>query len=409
MLDGSRIRERIRLGEDSMTEFKSVAATDFLRTAKKAKGLVEGITHCISGFANTGGGWILLGVEDDGRVTGTGTREQSDDLMRRVSDLCAAIEPPISCPLHKAEVEGMPLLVVDVPAFGPGRPYRGGREYFVRDGNRTRVARRDELKRLLESADYHYDEQPIAGAAWKDIDLPAARQFLRSAYAAAAGAELDEAQVKSYLRRLRCIDQGEVPTVVGVLVFSAEPTRWLPDARVSAVRIRGTALRAEFSDHKEITGTLPQQAEAATAFLDDQLRSPSRVQGWKRTEEGVPPDVRIPREALREAIRNALMHRDYRAASQTRVFILDDRVEIINPGGLLNQLTLDSIRLGGISQHRNPTIAGLLNRVLGRETLGIGIPEMIRLMVDAGLPEPDFDTSAGQFRVILRTIPPGAL
>ena len=106
---------------------------------------------------------------------------------------------------------------------------------------------------------------------------------------------------------------------------------------------------------------------------------------------------------LREALNNAVAHRDYRAASQIRVFVFDDRVEIINPGGLLNRLTLDSVRLGGISQRRNPVVASLLARLAKRENLGVGVPEMIRLMSERGLPEPEFELPAGHFRVTLRT------
>ena len=196
--------------------------------------------------------------------------------------------------------------------------------------------------------------------------------------------------------------------VAGMLFFASDLPRWMPDARISAVRFPGTAVSSEFEARKEIGGALPSQLAGARAFLDDYLRSPSRLEGWERAEEGVPPDGLIPGQVLREAVRNALMHRDYRAASQTRLFVFDDRVEIVNPGTLLNQLTLDSIRLGGMTQRRNPTVADLVNRLQGRETIGMGIPEMIRAMRECGLPEPELDVSGGHFRVVLWARPKGA-
>ncbi|MET0405495.1 MAG: ATP-binding protein, partial [Cystobacter sp.] len=120
------------------------------------------------------------------------------------------------------------------------------------------------------------------------------------------------------------------------------------------------------------------------------------VEGLERVEEGIPEKV------LREAVLNAMAHRDYRAASQVRIFVFDDRVEIVNPGELLNQLTMDGIRLGGISQRRNPVLAGLLARARRRENMGMGVPEMMRLMRERKLPPPEFSLEAGHFRVVLR-------
>ena len=84
------------------------------------------------------------------------------------------------------------------------------------------------------------------------------------------------------------------------------------------------------------------------------------------------------------------------------VFVFDDRVEFVNPGVLLNRLTLDSIQIGGISQRRNPVIASLMGRFKRRELYGLGIPQMIRLMHERGLPAPDFSLEGGHFRVVLR-------
>jgi ATP-dependent DNA helicase RecG len=91
-------------------------------------------------------------------------------------------------------------------------------------------------------------------------------------------------------------------------------------------------------------------------------------------------------------------------ASQTRLLIYDDRVEVANPGDLLNRLTLESLRFG-ISQRRNPRVAALLARAHStrREHMGVGIPEMFRLMTDRGLPEPSFRIEAGHFRLVLMT------
>ena len=152
------------------------------------------------------------------------------------------------------------------------------------------------------------------------------------------------------------MDRAGVPTVAGFLLFGNAPEARLPDARISAVRFSGTEITANFADRKEFGGRLLDQIALAESFLENSVPAPSSVEGWNRVERGIP----IP--ALREALVNAIIHRDYRVASQTRLMIFSDRIEIINPGVLLNMLSLDSIRFGGISQRRNPVLASLVSR-----------------------------------------------
>lgn len=284
------------------------------------------------------------------------------------------------------------MLVVEVPAFSINRPYHVGGKYHVRDANQSREARREELIRLLQSADYHFDEQPVEGARLEDLDQGAARAFLATIY---DEPDLENAWLR-LLERLQCVDRGGTPTVTGMLLFGREPQRWIRDARISAVRFPGKELTSEFSDRQELEGRLLEQVEAAVAFLKRSVRAPSHVEGLERVEEGIPDKV------LREAVLNAVAHRDYRAASQVRIFVFEDRVEIVNPGELLNQLTLDGIRFGGISQRRNPVLAGLLARARRRENVGMGVPEMLRLMRERKLPAPELSVEAGHFRVVLR-------
>jgi ATP-dependent DNA helicase RecG len=386
-VNAESVERRLRAGEDSRTEFKS--AHEDLQAKTLAKEIVA--------FANSQGGQIFLGVEDDGRPTGVGGMREADQLMQKVSSACqTSVQPAIWCSLLKVEIAGKLVIVVDVPAFSPDRPYRGDHTYYLRDGTQCREATRTELARLLQSADVHYDETPVTGATVDDLDPEAVDAFLRDAFHAAAAT-----QRAHYLRALKCVDLDETPTVAGILLFGRDPQRWLPDGRISAVRFATARPSNDLADRRELAGTLTAQIEGAIAFLHQHVPAPSRVEGWERVERG------LPEPALREAVLNAIAHRDYRAASQTRIFVHDDRVEVINAGLLLNHLTLDSIRLGGISQRRNPVIASLLSRAGRRENLGMGVPEMIALMKARGLPEPEFDLSGGHFRVVLRFQPAG--
>jgi ATP-dependent DNA helicase RecG len=379
------LQQRLRLGEDSRTEFKGVARRGFRVDP-------DVIAKAVVALANSGGGEVFLGVEDDGTVSGIGSPSESDQLMRQVSQVCRdQVQPAIFCRLVKVEVEEHMVLVVEVPGHAPERPFAARGKYYVRDANRSREATRAELIRLLESESFHFDEQPVAGASLDDLDLDDAQRLLTRAFEG-----VGEDRVLSYLRALSCVD-GEVPTLTGVLFFGRDPQRFLLDAMISAARVPDTVPRLDLADRQEIRGAFEAQLEGARAFLARHLAQASRIRGWRREDRTLLPD-----EVLREALVNALVHRDYRSASQVRLFVYDDRVEVINPGDLLNRLTVEKIRLGGLSQKRNPVIASLSARLERRENLGFGVPEMFRRMVEHGCPEPEIDAGGGHFRLVLR-------
>ncbi len=379
------LQKRLLRGEDGRTEFKSVFHRSFQADPRA-------IAKAVAAVANTGGGEVFLGVEDDGQVTGIGNLGQADKLMLQVSQVCHdLVQPSIVCRSVKVEAGEHVVLVVEVPGHAPERPFSVRGRYYVRDGNRSREATRAELIRLLESESFHFDEQPVAGATLVDLDLADARGLLSKAYDS-----LSEDLVPAYLRALSCLDE-DTPTLAGLLFFGHEPQRFFLDAQISAARIPGTEPRLDLADREEVTGTFTAQLEGARGFLGRHLSRASRIEGWERRDEPLLPD-----EVLREALVNALVHRDYRSASQIRLFVYDDRVEVINPGELLNRLTVDKIRLGGLSQKRNPVIASLSARLGRRENLGFGVPEMFRRMREAGCPEPEIDVGAGHFRLVLR-------
>lgn len=144
------------------------------------------------------------------------------------------------------------------------------------------------------------------------------------------------------------------------------------------------------------------QFSEAVAFLKKHLNIRSEIRGVNRQDI-----YEIPLEALREAVVNALMHRDYKVTgTQISVEIYDDRVEIVNPGGLPNGLTLK--KFGAVSIRRNEIVADLFSRLNKVERLGSGIRKMRKAMAEAGLPGPEFDPN-GFFAVIFRRSPEFAL
>ena len=389
MIDAAWVEQRLLVGEDSRVEFKSLATQDFDMDATV-------LAREIAGFANSGGGYLILGIEDDGAGTGAGTVPQADALMQKAVNVCRDRNLP-QCGFEKLLVQNQLVLVIEIPGFGPDRPYLVGGVFYVRQGNETRQGSRDELLSIAQSFDYHFDEQPVVGASIGDLDHGAVDRLFSDAYGFdPLGNRADDERAR-LLKALNCLSDDEVPTVSGILMFGDDPQRWLPDARVSAVHIAGTEMTSEFADRREATGRLSEQFQAALEFLGKHIASPSHVEGWSRVEQGIPTEI------LREGVLNALGHRDYRMAAQTRIVVFDDRVEITNPGGLLNRLTLDSIRLG-MYQRRNPRIASLLALAhsIRRENLGMGVREMLRLARERGLPEPAFSVDGGHFQLVIK-------
>jgi ATP-dependent DNA helicase RecG len=163
------IARRLRLGEDGRTEFKSVAQRRF-------RAQPHDLAKAVAAMANTEGGTIFLGVEDDGTPSGVGDPGQADDLMVQITQICTdRIAPPITCDVTKVEFRGKLLLIVEVPGFAPQRPYLANGKLYRRYGSRSDAATREDLLRLLQSADYHFDDQRVRGATRDDLDEEAIR------------------------------------------------------------------------------------------------------------------------------------------------------------------------------------------------------------------------------------------
>ena len=203
------------------------------------------------------------------------------------------------------------------------------------------------------------------------------------------------------LRNLGCAVETDgqlVPTHAGVLLFADEPQRWLPQSEVTCVRFKGTDV-ITYLDRQDLRGPLPEMVLEAERFVYRNTRTGHRVVGF----EGIDyPEY--PREAVREALVNAVIHRDYSLLGQgIRVFVFDGRIEVHSPGTLLPEITLEEIRqLKSRSVLRNRTIVEVFRDLGGFiEKLGTGIRRMTAAMEQHGLPRPQFEELSGEFVVTL--------
>jgi len=368
----TELRERIARGEDLHTDFKERIDSP----EELAKDLVA--------FANTDGGQLILGVAKDRSVVGVG---DPDAVNRSVDNVAYNnCDPPITVVQEVLTTEeGRHVVVVNVPK-GDLRPYRTNRgRYYVRTTSGCRDASREELLRLFQSTEsLFYDETPVLRAGIQDLDLDAFNRYLEETGQPDLG--LDP------LRLLRNwgLLAGEHPTIAGLLFFGRDPQRHLPFAQINAAAIPGTDLANDPSDRKDMKGRLLDVVEDAYRFLHIHVRVPHEIRGFEPE-----PKPEIPREALREAIVNAVAHRDYTLRGPIRIFVFDDRIEIHTPGKPPNSVDAEAMR-AGVHVPRNPRIYSRLADAGLVTGAGSGIRRMIRLIRestgrDLGIEVRDFE------------------
>lgn len=352
------LRERILHWEDPHTDFKETVSSN----AELAKDLV-----C---FANSDGGQIVIGVAGDRRVVGVA---DTDDLLLRVDDVAfQRCSPPVTAVPEIVDLDEHHVVVLHV-AKGDQRPYAtGDGRYYVRSGARCRQASREELLRLFQAAQaLYYDEQPLTRLDLGDLDLDAVARYLRNTELA----EPDQEPVR-LLRAWRMYD-GAHPTVGGLVMFGRRPQESLESARVVAAAVAGDDIGNDLLDRTDLGGGLFDVIDQAEAFLRLHLRTGHEVVGFE-------PEKReeVPTAALREAIVNGLIHRDYTISSPLRLFVLTDRVEVHSPGRPPNTVDADAMR-AGVHIPRNPHIYSRTAEAQLATRAGTGIRRIARLLRQA--------------------------
>ena len=354
----------------------------------------EGALKTIVAFANTAGGTLLVGVEDESRhVRGVhGPLDLEERLANRISDLIV--------PRLVPELEILPwrrALVLAVQVYpSPSRPHYLKREgldggVYVRVGSTNRRADRelvDELRRFARGG--AFDEQPMPGLDSEALDFRAASESF------APVRKLGRADLET-LRLITAHQGRKVPTVGGILLFGQDRERHFPDAWIQAGRFRDTD-KSRIVDRTEIRSFPVRAIEEAIAFVQKHALHGARIGAVRRRERWSLPPV-----AVREAVINSVVHADYaQRGAPIRVSIFDDRLEVENPGLLPFGLTVEDLHRG-ISKLRNRVIGRVFHALGLIEQWGSGVQRMTTACREAGLAPPVFEEIATRFRVTLST------
>jgi ATP-dependent DNA helicase RecG len=380
-MNAEELVRRISRGENLHTEFKENVENP------------ESLAKSIVCFANTDGGQIIVGVSRNGEIIGV---KDLDYLERLVDDVAFnGCEPPVTVVVETVEVEGKIVLVINVPK-GEQRPYRTKRGlYYIRSASRCRLASREELLRLFQSSEsIFYDETEVWRASIQDLNLSSVSEFLRRYWGITV--PVGSPELKIYMRNLSIISKNEKPTLAGLLFFGEDPQRFLPHARIVAAYIHGDDISTPPFDRKDLVGRAPDMLENAMKFLKLYLREEHRIKGM---ESELYPE--IPDEALREALINAIAHRDYTINAPIRILIFSNRVEFHSPGRLPNTVSIESIRMGASHVLRNPRIYSFFVRMGLVTDIGSGVARIIKLVKESTGKDVILEETEGEFILVM--------
>lgn len=238
-----------------------------------------------------------------------------------------------------------------------------------------------------------FDASACPGATLKDLSEEKLRGFLRTARHERGYALAESTPVHQALAHLNLLDHGH-PSRAAVLLFGTNPQRFLTTSEVKCLHFHGTEVRKPIPSHQIYKGTVFEVVDQAVDFV---LSKIARSVGTRSAGTQAPVEYELPRDAVAEAIVNAVAHRDYAGNASVQVMLFADRLEIWNPGELPAPLTPELLRSAHASIPRNPLLAEPLFLARYIEKAGTGTLDMIALCREAGLPEPEFRQDGGQF------------
>ena len=379
MLNEKNIKSLIASGEGYNVEFKVSIPSK-----------IKDVTEEICAFANAAGGTLLLGVDDNNIVQGVVfNNAKRSALQNSINE----ISPALHCEIYTVTVDSKDVVVIEVPS-GENKPYVLSGAIYVRQGpNSQKLTTVEEMRDFFQQADKIYFDEAPCKAIDINQDIPDGNinQFRELV---GLGTTVSNDQV---FNNLKLITKEGFLKNGAALFFAENPEQFFEKAVIRCIAFGGVDKRF-IEDDKVMTGSLYNQYLQAMSWLKKKLNVRYDIEG-----AGSKPRKEIweiPETVFKEAIINALAHRDYYdKGARITIEVFNDRVEISNPGGLISGIPKNEF--GKRSLSRNPLIFGLFERIRMVEQVGSGIGRMRDLMIEADLTEPEFNTE-GMFTVTVR-------
>ena len=362
-MNQKQLRELIEQGESQYLDFKKTPAN---------------IGKDICGFANTNDGIILVGVADNGKPIGVSNKDEE-----QVANSAYSLDKPVYPEIIKINSDGKTVLMVKVKKSSELHTYKG--YGYKRVGSTDKPMSIEELvKKAQELGIVKFDSGVCKNAALTDIDEEKVKWFLRKAKYERNFDVNPDTPVGEALERLDLIKNRQL-TNAAILLFGKKPQEFFLQAKTRCARFKGTE-PLEFIDMKVFAGNIINQRDDAVEFVKEHIKLHAKIVGTERVEKW-----EYPIEAVREAITNAICHKDYEISSNVQIRIFDDRIEIWGCGSLPEPLTTDDLKKNHRSILRNSLIGECLFLIRYIEEWGTGTNRIIKECLKSGLPEPLFE------------------
>ena len=318
----------------------------------------ESLRKDIIAFANSNGGTIYIGISDDGSIVGVSS---VDHMIQRVANMARdSIRPDVTMFIHyeSLDVEDKKIVKVTIHR-GTGRPYyapdKGLRPIgvYVRQGTSAAPATEASIRQMIKETD---------GDTYEDVR--SLRQDLTFSYAEEVFARNDIVFELPQMQTLGIVSPDGIFTNLGLLLSDQCPHI------IKAAAFSGPD-QEEFQDRREFAGSLLKQVDDAYAFLDMRNETSATFEGVHRIDHRA-----YPAAALREALLNAIVHRDYAYSASTLISVYADRIEIVSVGGLISGFHLNDVT-SGLSICRNPKLANIFYRLRLIEAYGTGLKKIL--------------------------------
>lgn len=344
------------------------------------------ITKTIIAFANQFGGRLMIGIADNGSVVGIEPNradELTESLFKLIYDNSA---PPILPSIYSLRFEDKLVLVIEV-SQGMNKPYFVKSEgltngTYIRLGSMTIKATAEIINELQQqSRGISFDVLPVYNATLTDLDLQSIEAFLKARKNGARTKKVTNDLLRSY-HLITEEHSKSYPTVAGILLFGKKPQQFLPQAFTICTQFSGHIGREGIIATRDCEGTLFSQFESAYEWLWDTLSKSSTFKGLKRKDA-----LEIPEEAIREALLNSLLHRNWRIQGPNRIGVYPTRIEFFSPGVFPGPLRIGQLELG-MTHSRNHAITKIFREAGYIESLGSGFPTIFNTFRKAGLEKP---------------------
>jgi ATP-dependent DNA helicase RecG len=377
LLDRATVEALAGAGESETVEFKKTTA-EHERAAK---------TVC--GMANQRGGVVLFGVAPDGRVPG---QQVSERTLERLTQSLDDIRPHPSYTLQQVLIEGDREVLAVTVDRGADRPYRHRGVAFIRVGAVTQALSEERAQQITIEARHGSDrwETDVSTLTIDMLDDTEITRAVRDGVLLGRIPPDAPSDVVDVLQRFNLLDEGRL-TNAAVALFARRDSAGSSYAQcqIRLGRFLGTDRLGTMSDDQLVRGGLFMLLRHATQFLADHLHLRAELPAGATVRVDTPE---IPTEALREAIANALAHRDYTISGGVTVAVFDDRVEISSPGPLAWGISVERLLKLQESRPWNPSIADVMFRRGLIEAWGVGVGRMFQLTAEHGLYPPEIES-----------------